>query len=143
MEQLEKIIHSKIVYINRNRQLENQKIKDVKKEAITKPFLYVNFSKNDYIFGGTNTKEYVETSVKNYVGLKRQTTQSILPDPESAKQHMQNRNLQCYQYWHCTDHWLMQIDPCTSWWTMHMDGELSPLQVNGQQFRDELMKPAK
>ena len=81
----------------------------------------------EWSFCGKNIKEYVETSVTNYVGLKRQTTLSILPDPESAKQHIQNRNLQCYQSWYCTDHWLMQIDPCTSWWTRNTDGELLPL----------------
>ena len=71
------------------------------------------------------------------------TTQSILPDPESAKQQTWRRNLQCYQYKHCTDHWLMQIDPCTSGWTRNTDGELVPLWLNGQQFPNELMKLAK
>ena len=37
----------------------------------------------------------------------------------------------------------MQIDPCTSVWTRNREGEFVPLWFNGQQFPDELMKPAK
>lgn len=37
----------------------------------------------------------------------------------------------------------MQIDPCTSAWTRNREGEFVPLWFNGQQFPDELMKPAK
>ena len=37
----------------------------------------------------------------------------------------------------------MQIDPCTSVWTRNTEGEFVPLWFNGQQFPDELMKPAK
>ena len=49
-----------------------------------------------------STEEYVETRLRNYDSLKAKRTQSILPDPENAKQHLQG-NLQCYQYKHCTD----------------------------------------
>ena len=52
-------------------------------------------------------------------------------------------NLECYQYKHCTDRWLTQIDLCTSGWTRNIDGELVPLWYNGQQFPDELLKPVK
>ena len=37
----------------------------------------------------------------------------------------------------------MQIDPCTSVWSRNREGEFVPLWFNGQQFPDELMKPAK
>ena len=89
--------------------------------------MLVNFSKNDYILGGENTKEYVETQVRNYDSLKPKTTQSILSDPESAKQHLRRGNRQCYQYNHCTDRWLTKVDPCTSGWARNVDGELVPL----------------
>ena len=71
-----------------------------------------------------------KTPVSEFVfkknSLKTKTTQSILPDPESAKQHMRGGNLQYYQYKHSTDRWLTQIDPCTSGWTRSTDGELVP-----------------
>ena len=75
-------------------------------DTINNPFLYVNFSKNDYIvivIGGKNTKGYVVTRVRNCDSLKTKTTQSILLDPESAKQHIRKGKLQCYQYKHYTD----------------------------------------
>ena len=75
-------------------------------DTINNPFLYVNFSKNDYIvivIGGKNTKGYVVTRVRNCDSLKTKTTQSILLDPESAKQHIRRGKLQCYQYKHYTD----------------------------------------
>ena len=81
------------------------------------------------------------TQVRNYDSLKTKTTQSILPDPESAKQHMRRGNLHCYQYKHWTDCWLMQIDPCISGWTRNT--KLVPFWFNGQQFPDGLMKPTK
>ena len=93
-------------------------------DTINNPFLYVNSSKNDYIvivIGGKNTKAYVVTRVRNCDSLKTKTTQSILLDPESAKQHIRRGKLQCYQYKHYTDSWLRQIDPCTSGWTRNTD----------------------
>ena len=62
MEQLEKIIHEKIMYINENRQLQ---MKNVNKETINNPFLQVKFSKTNYILGGKNIEEYVETRVRS------------------------------------------------------------------------------
>ena len=41
------------------------------------------------------------------------------------------------------DRSLTQIDACTPGWTRNPDGELLPLRFIGQQFPDELMKPAK
>ena len=81
--------------------------------------------------------------MQNYDSLKTKTTQSILPLPESAKQHLRRRSLQCYQYKHCTDSYLAQIEPCTSGWTRNTDGEVLPLWFNGRQFPDELMKTTK
>ena len=92
--------------------IDSYKRKNVNKETIN-PFLEVKFSKNDYILGRKNSDEYGVSRVRNYNRLKTKTTQSILSDLESAKQYLQ-RNLQCYQYKDCTDHWLTQIDPCTS-----------------------------
>ena len=107
------------------------------------PIFFPNFSKNDYILGRKSTEVCVGTRVQNYNSLKTKTTQSILHDPENIKQHLRRGNLQCYQYKHCTDRWLTQIDPCTLGWTRYTDGELAPLLFNGQQFPDEPMKPAK
>ena len=73
------------------------------------------------IKNGKNTKGYVVTRVRNCDSLKTKTTQSILLDPESAKQHIRRGKLQCYQYKHYTDSWLRQIDPCTSGWTRNTD----------------------
>ena len=81
------------MYINKKR----KKGKNVIKETTNNPFLYGNFSKSQYMLGGKNTKEYVETRVRNYDNLKTKTTRSILPDSESGKQHIQKENLQCYQ----------------------------------------------
>ena len=79
--------------------------------------LLIIFFHYDYIFSGKNTEGYVETLARSYDSLKTKTIQSILPDPESVKQHLQRRNLQCYQYKHCTERWLTQIDPYTLGWT--------------------------
>ena len=79
--------------------------------------LLIIFFHYDYIFSGKNTDKYVETRARSYNNLITKTTQSILPDPESVKQHLQRRNLQCYQYKHCTERWLTQIDPYTLGWT--------------------------
>ena len=49
-----------------------------------------------------NTEEYVKTQVRNYDSLKGKTNQSILSDPESAKQPLRRRKLKCYQYKHCS-----------------------------------------
>ena len=81
------------MYINKKR----KKGKNVIKETINNPFLYSNFCKSQYMLGGKNTKEYVETQVRNYDNLKTKTTRSLLPDSESRKQHIQKENLQCYQ----------------------------------------------
>ena len=90
-----------------------------------------------------NNEEYVETQVRNYDDLHTKLTQPILPDPASTKQHIRRGNLQCYLYKHCKDRWLTQIDPCTSGWTKNTNGKLLLLWFNGEQFPDELMKPAK
>ena len=96
---------------------DSYKRKNVNKKTTNNPFLYVNFSKNDYTLDGKNTEEYVETRIRNYNSLKTKTTRSILPDPESVKQYVRRRNIQCYQYKHGTDRWPTQIDPSTSGWT--------------------------
>ena len=113
--------------------IDSYKRKNVNKETIN-PFLEVKFSKNDYILVRKNSEEYVVSRVRNYNRLKTKTTQSILSDLESAKQYLQG-NLQCYQYKHCTDHWLTQIDPCTSGQTRNTDGKLLPLGSVGNIFQ--------
>ena len=45
------------------------------------------------IKNGKNTKGYVVTRVRNCDSLKTKTTQSILLDPESAKQHIRRGKL--------------------------------------------------
>ena len=96
------------------------------------------------ILGGKNTEECVEIRVQNYDSLKtKTTTQSMLPDPESAKQHLQPGNLHCYQCHHCMDYWLTKVDHCSSGWTRNVDGKLVPLWFNGKQFPDGLMKSDK
>ena len=76
--------------------------------------LLIIFFHYDYIFSGKNTEGYIETLARSYNSLKTKTIQSILPDPESVKQHLQRRNLECYQYKDCTERWLTQIDPYIS-----------------------------
>ena len=78
----------------------------------TRKSCFSNFLKNDFILGGKNTEGQTEARVRKYDSLETKTTQSILPDSESAKQHLWSVNLQCYQYKHCMDRWLTQIDPC-------------------------------
>ena len=78
----------------------------------TRKSCFSNFLKNDFILGGKNTEGQTETRVRKYDSLETKTTQSILPDSESAKQHLWSVNLQYYQYKHCMDRWLTQIDPC-------------------------------
>ena len=54
----------------------------------TRKSCFSNFLKNDFILGGKNTEGQTETRVRKYDGLETKTTQSILPDSESAKQHL-------------------------------------------------------
>ena len=65
------------------------------KKTINYLFLSVNNSKYDYILSGNNTRQYAENRVRDFDGLKTKTIQSILPDSESAKQHIRRGNLQC------------------------------------------------
>ena len=54
----------------------------------TRKSCFSNFLKNDFILGGKNTERQTETRVRKYDSLETKTTQSILPDSESAKQHL-------------------------------------------------------
>ena len=82
----------------------------------------------------------MDTRVSIYDRLKTKTTQTVLPDPLSIKQHIRRANLQYYQYIHCFNNWIGQIDPCLSGWTRDTSGTLSPLWFEGKQFPEELTK---
>ena len=50
-----------------------------------------------YICREKTNEESVETRVRQYNAMKTKTTQTILPDPHSLKEHIKRANLQaCY-----------------------------------------------
>ena len=83
----------------------------------------------------TPNNECVDTQVRNYDGLKMKTTQSILPDPEITKQHIQRGNIQYFTYTIKALHGPLAY--------VNTYGVLMPLRFNGQRFSDEPMKSVK
>ena len=57
--------------------------------------------------------------------MKTKTTQTILPDPHSLKEHMKRANLQAYYWRHYLEHSL-KIDPCRVTWLRDETNGLKP-----------------
>ena len=49
-----------------------------------------------YVYRGKTNEELVETRMRQYNTMKTKTTQTILPDPHSLKEHIKRANLQAY-----------------------------------------------
>ena len=51
-----------------------------------------------YVYGGKINEELVKTRMRQYNTMKTKTTQTILPEPHSLKEHIKGANLQAF-YW--------------------------------------------
>ena len=51
-----------------------------------------------FVYGGKINEELVKTRMRQYNAMKTKTTQTILPDPHSLKEHIKRSNLQEF-YW--------------------------------------------
>ena len=57
-----------------------------------------------YIYRGKTNEELVETRMRQYNTMKTKTTQTILPDSHSSKEHIERVNLQAYCWRHYLEH---------------------------------------
>ena len=54
------------------------------------------------------------------------TTQTILPDPDSLKEHIKRANLQAYYWRHYLEHNITKVDSCRTGWLRDETNELKP-----------------
>ena len=69
-----------------------------------------------YVYRGKTNEELVETRMIQYNTMKTKTTQTILPDPHSLKEHIKRANLQAYYWQHYLEHNITEVDPCRAGW---------------------------
>ena len=63
-------------------------------------------------YRGKINEELVETRMRQFNMMKTKTTQTILPDPHSLKEHIKRANLQAYYWRHYIEHNITKVSPC-------------------------------
>eukprot|EP00795_Rhopilema_esculentum_P008797 gene8797-14830_t len=83
------------------------------------------------IYNGEIKESYLDTRVRIYQKQKLYSSEGIIPDENSAMQHLKRSWLQCYVWCHCTESqidfptidetfgWSQNVDP-----GVHLDGEI-------------------
>ena len=79
-----------------------------------------------YVYRGKTNGELVETRMRQYNKIKTKTTQAILPDPHSLKEHIKRANLQAYYWQHYLEHNITKEDPCRAGWLRDETNGLKP-----------------
>ena len=77
-----------------------------------------------YVYRGKTNEELVETRMRQYNTMKTKTTQTILPDPHSLKEHIKRANLQAYYWRHYLEHNKIKVDPSAADWLRDETNEL-------------------
>ena len=62
------------------------------------------------------------------------TTQTILPDPDSLKEHIKRANLQAYYWRHYLEHNITKVDSCRTGWLRDETNQLKPFQYKCRQL---------
>ena len=62
------------------------------------------------------------------------TTQTILPDPDSLKEHIKRANLQTYYWRHYLEHNITKVDSCRTGWLRDETNQLKPFQYKCRQL---------
>ena len=85
--------------------------------TVSKDLLYQVMSFiQKYVYRGKINEELVKTRMRLYDTMKAKTTQSILPDSHSLKEHIKRANLQACYWRHYLEHNLTKVDPCRAGW---------------------------
>ena len=58
--------------------------------------------------------------------MKTKTTQTILPDPQSLKEHIKRANLQAYYWRYYLEHDITKLDPSRAGWLRDETNGLTP-----------------
>ena len=96
-----------------------------------------------YVYRGKTNEELVETRMRQYNTMKTKTTQTILPDPHSLKEHIKRANLQAYYWRHYLERNVTKVDPCRAGWLRDETNGLKPIWYECNQLPHSMKEKRK
>ena len=85
------------------------------------------------VYAGESSESYADTRVRIYKNLKRKTSMTIPPDPDSGEFAIKWARFQKFTWLRCCEENVQALDPEESGWKLKAGG-LKPLWFDGDQF---------